>query len=161
MGRRPVPSEILETRGAYKINPQRRREGEPKASGRPKMPRHLDTYGKAEWRRIVALMEKMGTLSETDQSAIEQYCESYSDWRQAKETCKKTGQAHIIYGKDGKPMTKRNAFMAVKQACADRCFRYLIEFGMTPSARSRLQVEAKETGSDWFELALKNRDLEN
>ena len=160
MGRKPLPAELHEQRGSYKINPQRRKKN-PKAIGKPKMPRHLDKYGRDEWKRIVELMQEMGTLSKSDATAIEQYCEAYSDWRTAKDWIKKTGIAHVKYEKNGKPITCRSAFMTIKQQSADRCYRYLVEFGMTPSARSRLQVEAKETESDWFELALKNRNNAN
>ena len=160
-GRRPTPTKLLEQRGAFKINPNRRRDKEPAATGKPKMPRHLDKAAKAEWKRITALLESMGVLSETDAPSIEQYCETYSEWRKAKDNVAKTGQAIVRSSANGAPTVTKNPFIAVKQAAAAQCYRYLVEFGMTPASRSRLQVEAKETGTDWFEQALRNRSLEN
>ena len=161
MGRPRTPSKVLENRGAYKINPQRRRESEPKATGKPKMPRHLDKVGKAEWKRITSLLETMGVLSQTDAPSIEQYCEAYSDWRKAKDNVLKTGQAIVRASANGAPTVTKNPFMREKSDLAARIKGYLIEFGFTPASRTRLAIEAKETEVDWFELALRNRSLEN
>ena len=159
-GRKPLPVEIHEMQGSYKKNPQRRKDS-PKGSGRPQKPRHLDGIAAKEWTRIVKLLDKMGVLSETDAPTIEQYCEAYSDWRLAKEKVLKSGIAIVSKDKAGNVIARRNPFMIEKRQAAKQCAQILIELGMSPSSRTRLQVEAQDTGDDWFDRALRNRAQNN
>ncbi len=142
-GRKPLPVEIHEMRGSYKKNPQRRKQT-PRAKGRPQKPRHLDEYGRKEWDRICKLLKSMGVLSATDAPAIEQYCESYSEWRRAKEKVEKIGLAIVSKDKKGNIVVRRNPFLSVKQQAAHLCHRYLSEFGLTPSARSSLDISGND-----------------
>ena len=153
-GRKPKPASVLRLQGSYKRNPEREKDN-PTAPGIPKKPRHLVGYAAAEWDKMIELMIEMKIIEKCDRAALEIYCESYADWRHASEQIKRLGN-NLILITEGKK-AQRNPLVSVKNACADRCYKFLVEFGMTPSSRARLEARAEETGGDWFEEALRNR----
>lgn len=101
----------------------------------PKLPAHLTGHARTEWKRMIRVLTKKGTLEESDQRTIELYCEAYSDWRIAKDKVAKTGPALLSQDKDGKPVVKRNPYYTAKNNAHDRCVKLLIELGLTPSSR--------------------------
>ena len=140
-GRRPAPSAVQELRGSYDKNPQRKNKKEPKPpKGMPKAPRYLDRLAKHEWRETCKLMDAMGILSTADRSALILYCQTFSEWRKAIVYCDKFGAWTISEDSKGNPQTTRNEWDRVRERCAESCRKWLVEFGLTPSSRTRLQV---------------------
>jgi P27 family predicted phage terminase small subunit len=125
--------------------------------GRPPMPAGLSGAAHAEWDRMVARLELSKTLTLVDDAALYQYCclfgetEGILDGRRANTVLIDLLQAAIV-GRDDdvdvaaaiKEIVKlkqldtkhttqlRQGHMAVRA--------YLVEFGMTPSARSRVKL---------------------
>jgi P27 family predicted phage terminase small subunit len=140
-GRKPMPSAVHELRGDYDKDPQRRRKNEPKPpTGSPKCPEFLNELAKQEFEFITRIMAKMHILSLADSSALAMYCQTFGQWREAVDMCAQYGSWNV--GKDGKgnTTTTRNEWDRIRERSADSCRRWLIEFGLTPSARTRLQV---------------------
>ncbi len=79
----------------------------------------------------------MGLLSTADRCALELYCVSYSRWRDAQAKVARFG-AVIAAPKSGYPM--KSAYASEMDSQFDKMRILLVEFGMTPSARSRLRV---------------------
>ena len=144
MGPRPKPVAILEATGAYKKNPQRRRDTPKPPPGKPRRPAHLTGYGKREWQRMSKMLAAMGLFESCDGRALELYCESYNDWRLAKDQVNKTGLAIVRKDANGNKIVLRNPFFTVKNQAADRCFKLLCEFGLTPSSRARVQFTPQD-----------------
>ena len=155
-GRKPLPAAVKERRGSFKVHPERRKDN-PKSSGLPVKPERFDGVASDEWEWMVSKLSEMGIIESADQKALEIYCDTYADWRLACEKVEEYGLA--IHGVDqmGNETVKRNPYLTAKNHSADRCFKLLVEFGLTPSSRSRLEKKAEESGSDWFEEALKSR----
>jgi len=152
-GRKPLPSSIKELSGSYDKNPQRRNGQEPiPPKGIPVAPKYLDRMAKYEWRHTCKLLEAMGVLSEADKSALTFYCQTYSEWRKAVAYCDKYGAWAIGKDGNGNTTTTRNEWDRIRERSADACRRWLIEFGLTPSARTRLQVN--EQTKDEFDIFL-------
>ena len=148
-GRKPLPTAMHEMNGSYIKNPQRRPKNEPKAPKEaPTCPRYLDRLAKNEWRHACGLLAEMGVLSAADKSALAIYCETYSEWRKAVDMCKQYGAWQVTKNARGDIETKRHEWDRVRERTADACRRWLTEFGLTPSARARLQVE-KETKDEF------------
>mgnify|MGYP003646193124 CR=1 FL=1 len=140
-GRKPMPSAVQELRGGYDKNPSRRKKSEPKPpDGIPKAPRYLNRLAKNEWRHICKLLHSMGILTMADRSALTLYCQTYSQWRKAVEFCAKYESWSVGKDNNGNVTTTRHEWDKVRERTADSCRRWLIEFGLTPSARTRLQV---------------------
>lgn len=47
-----------------------------------KAPIFLDKTGRAEWKRIVKILEDRGLFDELRLSSVEAYCSAYSHWRE-------------------------------------------------------------------------------
>jgi len=149
-GRRPTPTATKLLNG----NPGHRaiNRNEPKFSGIPTCPKHLNKGAKTEWRRISAELAASGLLTNVDRAALAAYCTAYSRWVEAEakvvewglvipvgqtKATEKNGQ--IIPGKPGYPI--QNPYVGVANTALEQMRRWAVEFGMTPSARSRIHVD--------------------
>nr|WP_247651493.1 phage terminase small subunit P27 family [Shewanella oncorhynchi] len=118
------------------------------------MPAHLSPRAKAAWKKLTLLLKDMGVLTLADGMALERLCDVYSEILELRDEIKQNGRTYQsikIIGENIDEETKEltqveqmlmKANPAVQMlADADRRFRaYLVEFGLTPSARSKVQV---------------------
>jgi len=152
-GRKRLPSAIHELKGSYEKNPKRKNKKEPKPpEGMPTAPRYLDRIAKNEWRYITRLLDEMGVLSLADKSALTLYCQTFSEWRKAVDMCNEYGAWAIQRDSKGNVETKRHVWDGARERNADACRRWLTEFGLTPSARTKLEVEPNT--ADEFDMFL-------
>lgn len=106
----------------------------------PKPPRYLGRYAKTEWRRVVPELHRLGLLSVVDRAALEAYCEAYHDWREAKLALDEEGRTYKTDTGYIRPRPEiKFAAEAVKTMKA-----FMGEFGLTPSARSRIAMPESE-----------------
>lgn len=144
-GRRPKPTALKLAQG----NPGKRslNANEPKPDGVPKCPTHLDDGAKREWKRISAELVSLGLLTSVDRAALAAYCASWSRWVDADTNVQKFG-AVIKSPKSGFPIA--NPYVSIANTSLDLMRKFLVEFGMTPASRSRIQV-APVSDADPFE----------
>lgn len=123
-GRKPKPKALKILEGAQKC---RINQDEPvyPSAGAPEPPAWLGEHGKELWRTLYPLLNSAGVLSAADLPAFEQLCDEYHAIRQD----------------------------PTEDKARDRYRKLLVEFGMTPSSRSRLKVSA-EKPKDELELFL-------
>ena len=141
VGRKPKPSALKLLQG----NPGKRgvNKKEPRPSGIPECPSHLDKVAHAEWNRLVPELTRLGLLTSVDRAALAAYCSAYSRWVQAEKMVAKFGTV-IESPKSGYPV--QNPHVSVANTALDHMRKFLIEFGMTPASRARLQVEPPTDG---------------
>jgi len=133
--------------------------------GRPPCPRELAGAARAEWHRMVARLEAARTLSTVDDAALYQYCSLFAETESlrasrvtnarllakletALERVRHEDQVAAVAGAiatlqklDAKHLQQlRQGHMGLRQ--------YLVEFGMTPAARSRVKVAATPATTD-------------
>ena len=143
MGRRgpPLKPTRLKILGG---NPGKRRlnKREPKPSvDTPACPAWLSPAAKRVWRHTVPLLRNMGVLARADRDALAAYCQIYARWREAEEFLQQHGSVYPL--KDEKGQLK---FMAqfpqvsIAKSLLQIVRAYQQEFGMTPSARTRVSV---------------------
>ena len=126
-------------------NPGRRplNRAEPKPSPiAPDCPAWLDKVGKAEWRRIAPELERLGLLTGVDLVAMAGYCQSYSRWRACLTVLAKEGLT--VETSSGYLMPRPEVAIGNRALVDMRAF--CVQFGLTPSARSRMQLY--EPGQD-------------
>jgi P27 family predicted phage terminase small subunit len=128
-GRRPLPQNEPRHRRSKKI---------------PLPPSYLDSVGSKEWKRISKELYPLGLLTIVDYAALGGYCASYSAWVDAQEKIKKEGS--IIVSPSGFPMQSPYLQIANKSMAEMR--KWLIEFGMTPSSRTRVSVGKPDDNKD-------------
>ncbi len=149
LGRKPQPTRMKILKG--EPNKDRINLNEPKISPSiPQMPVHLNTYGKKEWQRIAPILAGMGILSEIDMAALAGYCQAYGRWVQAEQNIKKLekkGSDGILI-KTPKGFIMINPYITIADKSLDQMRKFLIEFGMTPSSRSRIVVGKQDDDED-------------
>jgi P27 family predicted phage terminase small subunit len=116
-----------------------RREPTP-TKGRPPKPRHLEDKAKRKWEWLVQRLGEMGVLTMADGLALELLADAYGEYREARAVLRKQGLTFIA----GDVVRPRPEVQIANKAWA-RVAKMLIEFGLTPSARVRLQVESTAT----------------
>lgn len=107
------------------------------------MPPHLDALAQEEWRDIVPQLRAIGVLSVIDGKALAAYCDAYARWARARQHIAKYGD---VTG-EGEHM-KRNPSVLIAERAVMIMRAFLIEFGMTPSARARLEVGTPATPAE-------------
>ena len=146
-GRKPKPTalKVLEGNpGKRKINT---REPVP-AKGMPTCPAWLKPEAKAEWRRLANRLHEMGVLSVIDRAAFAAYCQSFARWREAQEHIKLEGSVY----ETPNGMKRPNPWIAISNTEQRLMLQAAAEFGLTPSARSK--VMAAELGKELDEMEL-------
>ena len=150
-GRKPKPTAVKERTGTFKKNPKRRNTKEPVAPlGAPECPDYLNATATAEWRYMSTVLDEMSLLSRADRAALEIYCQTFSEWRHACDMVAQQGAVIQMETKAG-ILPKRNPFDLIRERTAQTCAKLLTEFGLTPSSRSRVQVE-KKASDDFAEF---------
>jgi len=137
-GRKPTPTMLKVLSG----NPGKRplNEREPVTpQGLPEMPAWLDDEAKAEWGRITVDLAEMGLLSKADRPALAAYCTAWSRWVDAEAQVKKYGA--VVKSPDkGFPM--KSPYLSIAEQALETMRKLMVEFGLTPSSRSRIRVPA-------------------
>ena len=132
-GRKPKPTALKILEG----NPGKRQlnANEPKpASKAPRCPMWLDSEAKKEWRRMSKQLEQLGILTEVDMAAFAGYCQAYARWKEAEEFITKHGT--IVKTPSG--YWQQVPQVSIAQTYLKIMNRFCEQFGLTPSARSRL-----------------------
>jgi P27 family predicted phage terminase small subunit len=147
-GRKPTPTHLKIVRG----NPGKRRlnAAEPAPERvMPSPPVELCADARLEWERVAGELHRIGVLSGIDRAALAAYCQAYGRWVVAERAIAKMAERDQLTEGLMIKTTNGNAVQnplvgTANKAMAD-LVRYAAEFGMTPSARSRISGQAGET----------------
>lgn len=141
-GRRPKPTHLKVVTG----NPGKRKlnDKEPTPAREiPSPPEHLTDWGKVAWGKLTVLLDGMGILTIADTLALERLCDIYADILQLRLTIADEGRTYTVQT-DGGFLIKANPAVSML-ADADRRFKsYLVEFGLTPAARTKVKVNGDD-----------------
>ena len=143
-GRKPKPTHLKLVTG----NPGKRalNENEPKPEpSLPSPPPHLDDEAKVEWWRVSEQLYVLGCLAQIDRAALSAYCQAYSRWVRAEqaiaEMAKRDELTRGLMIKTTNGNAISNPLVGVANKAMADMVRYAAEFGMTPSARSRIDAD--------------------
>ena len=148
-GRKPTPTHLKLVRG----NPGKRaiNHAEPKPEVvLPSPPAELSEDALAEWNRVAGELHHLGILTAIDRAVLAAYAQAYGRWVQAERAAAKMAEKDQMTGGLMIRTTNGNAVQnpligVANKAMADMV-RYAAEFGMTPSARSRIQGADPDAG---------------
>lgn len=109
----------------------------------PSAPAHLSEDARIEWDRIVSVLIGLKLMSPMDRAPLAAYCEAYGRWVQAERALRKMAEKDaltrgLVIKTTGGNLIQNPLVGTANKAMADMV-RYAAEFGMTPSARARLQ----------------------
>ena len=138
-GPAPTPTAILNKRDSWRAT-RNRREPKPKP-GRPVCPRWISKQAKRAWKELIPQLDAMGVLTRVDRNALIRYTQTWASWRRCVEFINKHGESYPMKDKAGQPVGFK-AFPQVKIAneLAVQLGKLEQQFGLTPSARTRLEV---------------------
>ena len=138
----PVPSKIKKLRGTYRKDRVVPAEPQPAAIP-PNPPRWLSRYARSEWRYIVLKLEELGLAAKIDRAELAAYCEAYANFREATEQLKTAPRVVKTYNGN----YVQSPWVSIQNKAAEAMHRYAQQFGMSPSARTRINVAQPEDES--------------
>jgi P27 family predicted phage terminase small subunit len=154
-GRRPQPTAITLLKGD--VRPSRMPTNEPKPKVRlPPAPAHLSDVAKAEWKKTGKRLVALGVMTETDTSALAAYCTAYARWVEAEQMLNERGVLWQTTNDDGIELFNQSPYLSIANKALEQMQKLLIEFGMTPSSRTRVRA-VKVDEEDPFESYLSGR----
>ena len=144
MGRRgpaPTPTAILKLRGSTLVSKRRRKNEAQGPAGAPDRPDWLDDEARKMWDHLLPMLDGMGVLTRVDGNSLARYCRLWSRWRKAEAFIDEKGDMFPLRSDNGKVKCFQQwPQVAIAHKLATQLTRLEQEFGMTPSARSRIQV---------------------
>ena len=103
----------------------------------PSAPEHLSLGALEEWGRITVELEKLGLVSQIDRAALAVYCQAYGRWVLAENKLKELDGAGLV-DTSVNGYKQIGVWLQISNRAVDQMKSFLTEFGMTPSARSRV-----------------------
>jgi P27 family predicted phage terminase small subunit len=150
MGRPPLPTHIKLVQGTAR--PHRLNPNEPKPPlAVPEPPTHLTEQEKAKFISMAEMLVRRGVMTELDAGALARYATAWCRWVDAEAEIKKRG----LVVKTSADFVIQNPFLAVANRCMNQMAQIESEFGLTPSARTRIRMEELTGEIDPFEEYLR------
>ena len=121
---------------------KRRDASEPKGDPiRPRCPSWIDDEAKQAWKQLIPQLETMRVLAKIDGNALARYCQLWARWKKAELFVQQHGDTYPLKDESGRikclmPFPQ----VAIANKLAAQLTRLEQEFGMTPSARTRINV---------------------
>lgn len=131
----PMPTSVRILRGNRGKRPVNSSEPQPERKA-PVCPEHLDAEAKKEWKRLCKLLLKMNVLTEADGMALACLCQAWSTLRKAQTRLNETGMLF----KTPSGYVQQSPLVSIVGTCIDTITKLGQEFGLTPAARGRLEI---------------------
>jgi len=143
-GRKPKPTAAKKLRG----NPGKRpmNTAEPASlEGIPPAPPDLSEVARAEWVRVTTELAEMRLIGREMRIPLVAYCETYAILHQAREEMAKSPGLLITTDKGN---ILQNPLVPILRGAAMALLKFSAEFGITPSARTRVTAIGSATDED-------------
>ena len=102
----------------------------------PNAPSWLDREGKAEWRRVVPELERLGLLASLDRAVLSAYCDVWSKFVELRRLLKDDGLIGV--GHRGRPV-KHPGWQMYRDSLSS-CLKLWTQLALTPNARLRMEI---------------------
>ncbi len=151
---RPKPTAIKKLEGNRGHRPLPKDEPQPDKTI-PSCPSWLSSKAKKEWKRIVPELSRLGLLTIIDRTALACYCDAYSILVRASKEIKDDFTYEYI-NKEFQTKRHTKPEVAIANDARAQIKAFCIEFGLTPSARSRMIAPGQKEVNDPLEEMLKD-----
>lgn len=147
-GPRPLPTQLKVLRG----NPGKRRlnanEPTPPLGG-VVMPAHLGEVATAKWQELLPLLQSVKVMTTADVEALARYCDTYEWWLATRAKLKQEGDTYPILNDSGEvKYIAQRPEVSIAHKLSVQLRQLEQDFGLNPSARSGLHVEAPKQEDD-------------
>lgn len=144
----PLPTAVKVAQGNRgKRDLSKKHEPEPEL-GAPDKPDSLGELASEIWDELVEITLKMGVLTKADGHMLEIICNTKEVWLQAKQALEDNGDL-FTWTKDNE-IRGRHPAQQIMDATGKDLAKFLAEFGLTPSARTRVHVSRKKDKKNEF-----------
>ena len=133
-GRKPTPKPILSLRGSRVRGPHK--VGIDAPPGVPPAPEWLCEIARAEWGRIVPMLEASKVMSPRHQQTLAAYCDSFADMVLADQELRANGPTLM----DDKGRVSNHPAWMRKRDARTSMLKFASEFGLTASALARVSA---------------------
>jgi len=134
-GRKPTPRAILEMRGARVRGPHT--SGITAPPGCPPAPAWLSDIARAEWERVVPMLEASRVMSARHQQTLAAYCDAFADMVAASDELREHGSPTVM---DERGRFSNHPAWTRKRDSRVAMLRIAAEFGLTASALARVSA---------------------
>ena len=141
-GRKPTPKTILKLRGSRVRGPHK--SGIDAPAGIPQPPDYLCDIGRAEWDRIVPMLEASKVMSLRHQHTLAAYCDALADMVKANNELQQHGATFM----DDKGRVMNHPAWYRKKDSRLHMLRLAEQFGLTASALARVSSVDAPTAED-------------
>ena len=143
-----VPTEIKRQRGT--LRKDRMNPNEPKLpSVIPPIPTWLSEDGQKAFVELSTLLNNMMVLTQADEMALTLLCDSYSEYKKAKDVVNELGTTMEVTSREGNVKSIIRPEVQIANQSFVRVFQLLKEFGLTPSSRAKVNaIEKSSTTTD-------------
>jgi P27 family predicted phage terminase small subunit len=144
-GRKPIPTALKVAKGTdqkCRINPNEMKVL--KIEQLPEPPEILNELGAEIWRKVCNELDRNGLLSNVDLEFIIAYCQQMSIYMECVDKVKSQGLVLKIKSSD---YPINNPHIGIGNKALKSALEIGTSFGLTPSARSRITSNIKETGN--------------
>lgn len=160
-GPKPLPTALRILNGNASHRPLPKGEAKPEKLKNSRPPFELTERGKKIWKSISKRLEVCGLLTNIDLNALMRYCDIFDKWLLAKEMYDTKGCFYEVYqgsGENARSIGYAKAPWAIEyRGFLRELLRLEGEFGMTPSARTRIQLDITEKKKDELDEFLSKR----
>lgn len=146
MARYRVPDTRKKLSGSFRADRATRRSHGDGLASAPPAPEHLTERARTEWDRLAPLIWEQQTLTASDLRGLELLCETLGTAQQAQETIATAGLT--IAGDGGR--IRAHPAIKILEAARSQATRLLIEYGLTPRARSHVEPAMPATPDNPF-----------
>ncbi len=154
-GRPPKPTSLKLLQGNPGKRPLPANEPKP-PTGKAIAPRWLCGKGKAAWRRLAPMLSGMRVLSKADAEKLALGCDALGEYLELRETIQELGHIYETVTVTGSTVIRPRPEVAMAADAWKRASAILSEFGLSPSARARVQTIIDEQ-EDPFETFLRGK----
>lgn len=135
-GRKRKCTQTLKLHGTFRADRHNVNAPEPDVSA-PLPPKWLAGEALAEWHRIVPLLLSEKCVSQWDRTALVLYCQEWATYVDVTEQLR-AEESMLAEGASGQFV--EHPLLRIQGKCFKRLLQVCSEFGLTPAARSRLNV---------------------
>ncbi|MFT8210865.1 MAG: phage terminase small subunit P27 family [Symbiopectobacterium sp.] len=145
-GRRPKPTALKLITGNPGRRPLNSAEPTPPPYSVPP-PTHLSNNAKKTWERLTILLNSMSVLTIADAFALERLCDIYDEILRYRAMIQSNGETFEVHSQNG-VLIKANPAVSMLSDADKRFKSYLVEFGLTPAARTKVKTHDTEKEPD-------------
>jgi len=136
-GRKRKSTATLKLHGTFRTDRHNTKAPEPESIA-PDPPKWLSGAALEEWKRILPLLLRENSVTPWDRAALVAYCE---EWKMYVSCTQKIRMLRSFTVTGSRKQKAEHPLLRIREKCFRRLLQVCAEFGLTPSARSRLNVK--------------------